>query len=336
VEASSASPAAVELNYVVNSAGWVPLYDLRAIDTKHPVQLQYKANVYQRTGEEWENVKLTLSTANPSLGGAKPVLSTWYLDFPPPVEKRVLRYRANAPAGAVSRAPEAAQQREDDSADLEESKSVADFTSTIQTSLNTEFAISLPYTVKSASKPTLVDIASHSVKADYLYSVAPKLDIDAFLMARLTGWEELSLLPGEANVFFEGTFVAKTYVDPSSIKDTLLLSLGRDKRVIVKREKVKDFTTRKTIASNQRDAYAYSITVRNSKAEPVKIIIEDQVPVSQNSQIEVAVIDPGNARYNKITGLLEWELSVAPQESKTVTYKFEVKYPKDRVVNNLF
>ena len=332
IEAASPSQAEIEMNYIVGNAGWIPVYDLRAIDTKRPVQLQYKANVYQRTGEEWDNVKLTLSTANPSLGGSKPVLSPWYLDFPAPVVRRGVRYRTDAPAAASP----AYEQSQADTNEVEEAKSVADFTTTIQTSLNTQFAISLPYTVRSAAKPTLVDIATHSIKADYIYSVAPKLDMDAFLMARLTGWEELSLLPGEANIFFEGTFVSKSFVDPGTIKDTLMLSLGRDKRVIVKREKVKDFTTRKTVASNQRDAYAFMISVRNSKAEAIKLIVEDQVPISQNSQIEVSVIDAGNARYNKTTGMLEWELDVMPQETKSVTYKFEVKYPKDRVVSNLF
>ena len=259
------------------------------------------------------------------------MLSPLYLDFPKPVVRRSVRYKSDAPAAAP-----AYEETDADKNEEYKAKTVADFTTTLQTTLNTQFAISLPYTVKSAAKPTLVDIATHSIKADYIYSVAPKLDTDAFLLARLTGWEELSLLPGEANIFFEGTFVSKSFVDPNSIKDTLLLSLGRDKRVIVKREKVKDFTTRKTVATNQRDAYAYVISVRNSKPEALKIIVEDQVPISQNSQIEVEVVDVGKAKYNKTTGLLEWELEVGPQETKSVTYKFEIKYPKDRVVSNLF
>jgi uncharacterized protein (TIGR02231 family) len=218
----------------------------------------------------------------------------------------------------------------------EEAQGVANYTSTIQTSLNTEFAIGLPYTVPSTNKPTLVDIANHSLNASYLYSVAPKLDTDAFLMARITGWEELSLLPGETNVFFEGTFVAKTFIDPNNIKDTLSISLGRDKRVVVKREKLKDFTTRKTISSTQRDAYAYSISVRNGKKEALEIIIEDQIPVSQTSQIEISLVDGGGAKFNKATGKLEWTLIVQPQETKKVEYKFEVKYPKDVTIPNLY
>ena len=149
------------------------------------------------------------------------------------------------------------------------------------------------------------------------------------------GWEEFSLLPGEANVFFEGTFVGKSYLDPGSIKDTLSISLGRDKRIVVKRDKLKDFSSRKLIGTNQRETYAYEISVRNTKNEPVKIKVEDQVPVSQNSQIEVTVVDVGAASYNKDTGKLTWEMSLQPNETKKVVYKFDVKFPKDRTISGL-
>jgi uncharacterized protein (TIGR02231 family) len=337
VSLSADAETAVDLdvNYVVANAGWVPVYDLRAMDTKNPVQLSYKANVFQGTGEEWRNVKLTLSTANPSLGGVKPELSPWYIDILRPVVVRTPRYREDY-SRAKSAAPAAVQGYVSDSIENEEAQSVAEFTTTIQTSLNTEFSIALPYTVASSNKPTLVDIASHSMKADYLYSVAPKLDNDAFLMARITGWEEFSLLPGEANVFFEGTFVAKSYIDPQNIKDTLSVSLGRDKRVVVQREKIKDYTSRKTLGTNQRDAYGYSITVRNTKNESVNIIVEDQVPVSQNSQVEVTIVDTGGAVREEDFGKLRWQMNLKPQESRKVEFRFEVKYPKDKQVSNLY
>jgi uncharacterized protein (TIGR02231 family) len=334
VSAEAPTPVELEVNYVIANAGWYPMYDLRAAGTKAPVQLSYKANVYQNSGEEWNNVRLKLSTANPSLGGMKPELSSWYLNFYQPVERqlrgRVSGVRSNAPS-AVDKSEELLEAVPTSAP----SESTADFVTTIQTSLNTEFDISIPYSVPSSSKPTLVDIRNHELKATYVYSAAPKLDQDAFLLAKATGWEDLSLLPGEANVFFEGTFVAKTYIDPNSIKDTLSLSLGRDKRIVVKREKLKDFSSKKLIGTNQRSSYAYEITVRNTKAEPVTIILEDQMPVSQNSQIEVAIIDTGGSRYNKDTGKLIWELALQPNETRKVSYKFEVKYPKDRLVAGL-
>jgi uncharacterized protein (TIGR02231 family) len=332
ISADAATSVDLDVNYVVNNAGWVPVYDLRAINTKQPVQLSYKANVFQNTGEEWKNVKLKLSTANPNLGGVKPELYTWYLDFDQPV---YYKKDKSAAKGAVYRNMDMEIQKEEEAA-APAAASVADFTTTIQTTLNTEFSIALPYTVASANKPTLVDIRNHELKASYLYSVSPKLDQDAFLLAKVTGWEELSLLPGEANVFFEGTFVAKSFIDPNNIKDTLSVSLGRDKRIVVKREKLKDFSSRKLIGSNQRDSYAYEISVRNTKAEAITIVVEDHIPVSQNSQIEVTTVDAGGARYSKDTGKLKWEFSLQPNETRKMIYKFEVKYPRDKNISMLY
>ncbi len=335
ISAEAATAIDLDVNYVVANAGWYPIYDLRAINAKSPVQLSYKASVFQSTGEEWKNVKLKLSTANPNQSGLKPELSSWFLDFYQPIayglnERSVHRARAAAPAAEMEMSKAMADEMVAPAAE-----SVADYVSTIQTTLNTEFDILLPYSVLSASKPTVVDIRNYEMKSDYTYSVAPKLDNDAFLLARATGWEEFSLLPGEANIFFEGTFVGKSFIDPNNIKDTLSVSLGRDKRIVVKREKLKDLTSRNFIGSTKKESYAYQISVRNTKAENIKIIIEDQIPVSQNTQIEVMLQDMGGAKFDKNTGKLVWELEMKPNETRKLVYKFEVKYPKDKQLNGL-
>ena len=218
---------------------------------------------------------------------------------------------------------------------LVQAQSVSDFVTNIQTSLNTEFNLSIPYTVSSSSKPTVVDIRNYEMKAAYSYSVVPKLDVDAFLMSRATGWEEFSLLPGEANIFFEGTFVANSFIDPNNIKDTLAISLGRDKRIVVKRDKVKDLTSKSVMGNLKKENYTWEISIRNTKADAIKINVEDHVPVSQNSQIEVTVLDTGGASYNKQTGKLTWSLEVKPNETRKVVYKFELKYPKDKQITGL-
>ncbi|MFM9839327.1 MAG: DUF4139 domain-containing protein [Cyclobacteriaceae bacterium] len=335
ISAEAATSVDLDVNYVVANAGWYPIYDLRAINTKSPVQLSYKANVFQSTGEEWKNVKLKLSTANPNQSGLKPELNAWFLDFYQPIAYS-LQGKAS---GVVTRSAKMYDKEEAkmnmDAMPAPVAESVADYVSTIQTTLNTEFDISLPYSVLSAGKPTVVDIRNYEMKSDYTYSVAPKLDNDAFLLARATGWEEFSLLPGEANIFFEGTFVGKSFIDPNNIKDTLSVSLGRDKRIVVKREKLKDLTSRNFIGSTKKESYAYEISVRNTKAENIKIIVEDQVPVSQNTQIEVSLQDMGGAKYDKNKGKLVWELELKPNETRKLVYKYEVKYPKDKQVSGL-
>jgi uncharacterized protein (TIGR02231 family) len=329
VSTKMATDVEIEVNYVVANAGWLPLYDVRAVNTKGPLTLLYKANVFQSTGENWKNVKLKLSTANPTLGGVKPDLQTWQLDFYQreyyqKYSKAKARDQGNAPAPAMAELEVAAQ-----------AGSTADFINVIQTSLNTEFEISLPYTVSSASKPTTVDIGRHELRTTYRYAAAPKLDPDAFLMAGTTNWADFNLLPGEANVFFEGTFVGKTFIDPQNIKDTLYVSLGRDKRIAIKREKVKDFNSHVVIGLNQKQANGYEINVRNNQSEPVTITVEDQIPVSKNSQIEVSLVNGGGAKFTPENGRLVWEFILKPNESKRLVYQFEVKYPKEKVVAGL-
>lgn len=332
ISASAAITATLEVNYVVANAGWYPVYDLRAVNTKSPVQLNYKANVFQRTGEEWKNVNLVLSTANPNQSGLKPELYPWYLDFYNPIVYK----QYNKKTMGRSMPAEAADLVYDmEVNEAAPASSMAEMVSTVQTSLNTEFQIALPYTVSSSTKPTLVDIQNHEVKAEYSYSVVPKLDEDAFLMAKATGWEAFSLLPGEANIFFEGTFVGKTFIDPNAIGDTLAISLGRDKRIVIKREELKDLTSKKLIGTNQREEHSWQITIRNTKTESLTITVEDQLPVTRNKDIEVTALDNGGAKYDAVTGKLTWKMTIQPNETKKVTYKYELKYPKDKQITGI-
>jgi len=333
ISLSASTPATVELEvkYIANKAGWYPVYDIRATNTKSPLQLNYRANVFQQTGEQWKNIHLKLSTANPNLSGLKPELYAWYLDFYQPIVREQRKMSRSAIPMAAMKNDDMKEKEEV----LTDAETTAQFVNAIQTSLNTEFDISLPYTVASSNQPTLVDIRNYDVNASYQYSVVPKLDLDAFLVAKATGWEEYNLLPGEANIFFEGTFVGKTFIDPNSVKDTLSVSLGRDKRIVVKREKVKDFTSRKALGTNIRETYAYEVSVRNTKQEAIKIVVEDQVPLTQNNQIEVLVTDTGGANYVKDTGKLSWIWTLQPNETKKTVFKFEVKYPKDKPISGL-
>lgn len=328
VAADNPGSAEFDVSYVVSRAGWQPVYDLRAVNTKSPVQLSYKANVFQSTGEEWKNVKLTLSTANPNLGGLKPELVSQVLDFFQAMPDRK-GYPMKAAPAAMERAAQGPESIALDAGTIDELVTVSD------NAVNTSFVIGIPYTVASANQPTLVDIGKHELNATYQYAVAPKLEQDAFLLAKATGWEEFNLLPGQASVFFEGTYVGKSFIDPRSIFDTLSLSLGRDKRIVVKREKVKDLTGRKLIGGTVRESRSFEISVRNTRTEPINILLEDQVPISRNSQIEVQVIDVGGASWNRETGKLSWVLTLQPSESRKVKFTYEVKYPKDKPITGL-
>ncbi|WP_052430461.1 DUF4139 domain-containing protein [Sporocytophaga myxococcoides] len=344
VSAKSSGNVQLELLYIVNDAGWTPLYDIRVKDVKGPVQLNYKAHVYQNTGLDWNNVKLKLSTSNPTLGLTKPELNPWYLDFyiEPPVVSM-----AEFLEPEVAKEEEALEERiAADSAYIYGSLIkknllntgsfvVSDFTEVVENTVSVEFDIALPYTVLSGNNPQLVDIQSHEVKAAYENISIPKLDQDAFLIAHVTDWENLNLLSGNANIFFEGTFVGESFIDAQNTSDTLELSLGRDGKVVVKRNKLKEFTKKNFIGLNKKEEHAFEIEVRNTKKESINIVVEDQIPVSQNNQIEVALIDGGGASFDKVSGKLHWKMNIGAGEAKKVLFKYSLKYPKNKIVSGL-
>jgi len=321
VQTDQSGAASLDVSYVVANAGWTPVYDLRAAGLKDPVTLNYKASIMQSTGEEWKNVRLRLSTANPSLGGLKPELSPWYLDIQQPVMPMAAPKRGEAMrTNEVARFDMAAA----------EAQSLSELVVVNPGTVSVEFDIALPQTIPSSSKPVLADIQTTTVPAAFEYAVAPKLDKAAFLLARITGWDALNLLPGEASIFFEGTFVGKTLIDPQTLGDTLTVSMGRDNRIVVTREKLKDMSSRKLIGTSQREIQAWEIGIRNSKAEPIKIIVEDQFPVSQNSQIEILNTDAGGGKVEGTTGRITWTAEVAAGATRKMVFRYEIKYPKDK------
>lgn len=314
----------LEITYMINDAGWRPFYDLRVDDVTKPLNMEYKAQVYQNSGVDWNKVDLTLSTGNPSLGGTKPILYPWFIDFYQAAaynRTNVLNYadKKNIPS-IISQSSGA----EMDDAGLFRNVNVQSQETSV------DFNISIPYSVPSDGKEYLVDIQKFTLPAIYRHAAVPKLDKDAFLTANVTGWDQFNLLAGSANIYFEGAYVAESFIDPRNTKDSLLLSLGRDKSVVVTREKLKDFCSTKTIGSNTTVERTYEITVRNTKKKDVSIVIEDQVPVSKQKDIEIKVIEKSGADYDAEKGLLVWRITLKPGETVKRKLNFSVKYPKDK------
>ncbi len=333
VNAAERTPAKFFLTYFVSGAGWTPTYDLRATKITEPIQLDYKAKVVQNTGVDWNKVNLTLSTTNPTRSGTKPNLNTWVLKYgQPPV------YRRSVSLSSKSVAPTAvARNYEMEGALMEKpaATSAADYTEVLVGQMSTEFKIKIPYSIPSDAKQHDVQVQSHKVKADFGYYVVPKLDADAFLLAKITGWEEYNLLPGTANIYFDGSYVGKSTINPAATTDTLSLSFGRDKNVVVTRKKLKDFTSTKLIGANRKITFAYEIVVRNTKSEPISIEVQDQYPISSNKEIEIELVESSDAKVDNVTGKLSWKLNLAASETKKMMLIYSVKYPKDKNIPNL-
>ncbi len=193
-----------------------------------------------------------------------------------------------------------------------------------------DFEIKTPYTIKSDNKSYSVDIDAYNLSAFYQYYCVPKIDKDAFLIANISDWEKYNLLEGEANIFFEGTYIGKTLLDVRYATDTLQISLGRDKDVTVKREKVKEFVTKKFIGSKKEESRGWKIDVKNNKSQQINMVIFDQVPVSTLEEIKIEVSEISGAKQDAESGKIKWEVTIEPNESRRFSLKYLVKYPKNR------
>jgi uncharacterized protein (TIGR02231 family) len=342
VSAKAKATVSFEITYVMTQASWIPKYDIRSEDISEPVNLTYKADVYNYSGYDWNNVNITLSTGNPSIDNTQPVLTSWYLQYYQNYHNKKGNYAAAYGGGggrfkAKSTAAPSANNGESDGVFLaeEKSESLADFTQMVESTVNTEFQISVPYTIKSDGKPYLVEVQETELPVDYSYMAIPKKDQDAFLLGRVTGWGKYNLLPGDANVYFEGTFVGSSYLYTNTTNDTLDVSLGRDKGIVITRTKVDELCKNQKIGGNHKTSRGYEIVIRNNKSKEINIKIEDQIPLSSYKEIEVTLNEQGGAEYNEQTGELTWILKIAPGETKTLNFAFEVKYPKDYNISNL-
>jgi len=338
--AKEATNTAVNIRYVVPHAGWSPTYDVWAEDAHSPIKLYYKANIHQNSGVKWNNVRLTLSTGNPDEGVQAPTLSPWYLAFYSPATDSWSNNnapRAMSAARAYEKPVVAADATEVSGGLLKEEQqsSINEYVSVDNAGVNTSFDIDLPYTIPSDGQQHLIAIKKYELPATYRYYAVPKLDKDAFLQANITNWEDLNLLPGQTNIFYEGTYVGQVTVDVRNTKDTMTLSLGRDKKIVVKRERNIKLRSVKTIGSNVRETFAYTITVRNTRKESIALIVQDQLPVSNDKDIVIEDADAGNSEHDEITGMMKWTLSLNANEAKDLTFGYTIKYPKGKTVANL-
>jgi Domain of unknown function (DUF4139)/N-terminal domain of unknown function (DUF4140) len=193
-----------------------------------------------------------------------------------------------------------------------------------------EFEIKTPHTLKSSNKNYVVAMKGYKIDAGYQYYSVPKIKPTAFLIANITHWEKYNLLDGEINIFFEETYMGKSLLDLREATDTLQISLGNDKQVSVKREKVKAFTTRQFIGNKKAESKAWKITVRNNKKQQINMVVYDQAPVSTLEEIKIEIDKNNGAQFNSKTGEMKWLFSLASNSKKELNLKYTVKYPKYR------
>lgn len=387
------------ISYFTKRANWIPYYDINVPNTEEKIQIASKAKVAQTTGLDWNNVKLALSTATPSISKEAPLFSAWFLDFTPDysqfkrsnfnieasqkshsyADAAVLNSLSGAVPGISIRGAQSISGAEplyiingeiasaEDFRNLSPemilstdvlkdasaqslygsraangvivitTKSLNDFVKREEGELNAVYNIDLPYTILGNGKIQNIDLQSNTVAAEFKHYAAPKLDSEVFILAEISDWQKLGLLSGKANVTFDGTYVGETVINASSIARKLTLTLGADKRVIVRREKLQDYSSQKFLGKDTQQDFTYKITVRNNQNKAVNMVLKDQYPLSKQKDIEIELLKETTptSYTNEEVGVLNWEFKLNSGESKEFKVAYKVKYPKDNRPANL-
>ncbi len=335
--AKDAASGRIDLSYLASNAGWTPLYDIRSEAATGKISLTYKAQVRQLTGLDWDDIKLSISTNNPYANKTKPELNPWYIDYQEfrkqLEEKGKLRSDAFDDAPAVnSTALNMGFMYSTNAAVEINALGAEQFTTIVQQLISAEFKIDLNYSIASDNQVRMVLVKQSELNTSFRYYAVPKLDPGVYLVAQMTKLDELQLVPAKANIFFDGTYIGETYLDPTTMDDTLNLSLGKDPNIVVKRTLLKNQSKERIIQDKKERSFAYNIEVRNLKSSEIELFIQDQIPLTTNPDITIEKSNLGKGKIDEKTGLIEWQLKLKAKESQSFDYDFKVRHAKDKTV----
>lgn len=324
----------VVASYLMYQASWYPEYDARVDYEKQKVELVCLGIVKQTSGEDWQNVKLTLSTAKPTISGRMPELQSWILRpyQPPEVSRKGVQIfdlgmmkRQEASGGESA----LAGPREEESAGLMYAQAEEKLTSV-------NYKIARAIDIKSDGTKHRLPVFSQDFSVKLRYSTTPKLSPFAYLVAKVSNERE-QLLPASVRIFLDDVYVGSSTIDAIGKGEEFDLYLGIDEGVKVKREKLKDETQEVWIAGIKRKnkvvQTTYKISIENYKSKDIKVDLFDHFPVSQTDQIAVKILEvkpkPTEEDYEDTKGLMRWELDIKPRQKKEVTYTYQVEHPRD-------
>mgnify|MGYP000862296234 CR=1 FL=1 len=335
VEAAQEGSLNLALSGVVGQATWEPGYDVRLAPDGRMAALTYRAQVRQQTGEDWDNVVLTLSTARPAAGGSPPVLHPWQIGFRRPMPPVLLRQSAGRVAAKAAMAEKADSALT--GAPAEPSESAASYQTAQAVTEGTVLSFNVPGTVSISSDNTRhrTVIAQEKLPVSPGYVAVPKLVPDAFLNAELINSFGWPLLPGTVKIFNGGTFVGSAAMQQVAAGEKFTLPFGSDSQVTVKREKLLQRTEAGLFGRN-RVTYRITTTVTNFRSDPKNVRVIDQLPLATDSEIRVSLENAAlQPTERKNDGSLIWNLQLAAGEKKELRYDIVVEYPKDREVTGL-
>ncbi len=334
VEALGEGTLELALDYVVRGARWGPLYDARADLEKGSVELTYYGTVAQRTGEDWSDVKLALSTAQPAVGAQVPELEPWYLDSGwrrmEEDKKRVTLLKSAVMARAPVAGPGELAEEEADEELYAGAPMEAALATVEERGTSAVYEVKKAETIPSDGEPHRTTIGIVKLDGGMRYMVVPKLRTTAFLETEVKNTSELRLLSGPVHVFLGPDFIGRARIDGVAPEEEFSLSLGPDDRIKVERETLKDRTTVSKTRNKVAVRNTVKVTVENYTGKTAAIVVKEQVPVSQDADVKVRLIEATDKiKADEATGELKWEFDLAKGEKEELTFEFEFTFPKE-------
>jgi uncharacterized protein (TIGR02231 family) len=334
---AAATKATLRVTYSVRNARWTPLYDARldtgAKDRKPALELVRRAEITQSTGEDWSNVMLDVSTVRTARGGDAPDLNTLVVQYPVPVRPRgeaSMRGHEQADFGALPPAPAPASSLMQKRAD--EQQATAEISA-----FQASFRIPGRVSIGASEGAKSLRIANATITPDLVIRSTPVLDPTAFLQASFVQGEDAPLLPGKVSIYRDGTFVGRGRMAAAGKDETVRLGFGADDKVKIERTVLKrNEGSTGLIVTSKTDERAFKTSVRNGHDFPIRIAIQDQLPVSENEDIVVEMLPsttpPSTTNVHDKRGVLEWAYEVKPGEVKDINFAWRVRWPKDKGV----
>ncbi len=318
LETKNATNADFLLTYIIEGASWTPFYDVRVKDIKSPLTIEYQAVVEQSSGEDWKNVRLILSNAEPAKSRNAPELKTWFLDT-----ERILQKTRSTYDTVVTYDPETYEGLRvvENEYDAE-----AMYVKTLEKQTSIQFEIPVAYTILSGEPPVKLSLNVLTVPATYCYYTVPKMQSVAYLKAHITNWEQYNLMEGDAALYIDNAYIGESGISPFTTGDTISFGLGADPSVIIQRTKMRQFGKKQFLGNKRTDERTFSIKIRNTKKIPINIVVLDQIPVSQNKELTIENVEAKEGKIDAATGKITWKLDIPATTEKAVEFHYEAKY----------
>jgi len=326
INVTSAGMKTIDLTYFVYNCGWIPQYDIKADNKDKPIEIAYKASLWQMTGVDWTQAEITLMTNQPARDQNRPVLSPLYVDFVSPNHYAKVQRSVMADAMQMNML-EVQEMR------IEQPKAAGSTTQVISTDINMSYKVSGKQSILGNGKHKSLTLDTKKIPARFVYHTVPKLNEQVYLLAYIPNWHSLNLINGQAGIYLQDVFIGHVDIRETFTGEEYPLSFGVDNRISIKRNKKQDFSSESKISSEKREKISYECAIRNNLSTSIEVEVLDQIPVSKNKSIKVVLEEKSNAEYTEDTGLLKWTVPVEAGKSNIVKFSYELRYPKENTIN---